>query len=185
MRAFQQPFDERRRAARTRACANGVRVAAVVAERHYRAASRSVPGARYHLRRTPAGWTCECRGYVETGCYQHLGALECRAAREGWPFGDIATPAETSAPPLPLGRVVATRGALDALAAADVAPATLLTRHAAGDWGDISPEDAAENALSLSQGFRVLSIYRVGAARIWVITEADRSSTCLLLPEEY
>jgi hypothetical protein len=80
---------------------------------------------------------------------------------------------------------VATRGALDALAAADVAPATLLTRHAAGDWGDISPEDAAENALSLSQGFRVLSIYRVGAARIWVITEADRSSTCLLLPEEY
>ena len=71
------------------------------------------------------------------------------------------------------------------LAAAGLSPDTLLTRHAAGDWGDVGAEDATENDLSLARGFRLLSSYRAGDARIWIITERDRSATTLLLPEEY
>ncbi len=87
----------------------------------------------------------------------------------------------------PLGRLVATPGALSLLAGAGENPAELLNRHQSGDWGEVSAADARENELSVKKGFRVLSSYRVGkpGARIWVITEADRSSTCLLLPEEY
>jgi hypothetical protein len=86
---------------------------------------------------------------------------------------------------LPLGRICATPGALALLAEAGVAPAELLSRHASGDWGDIPAEDAAENRLSLEQGFRVMSSYEIDGQRVWVITEADRSSTTLLLPSEY
>ena len=87
----------------------------------------------------------------------------------------------------PLGRVVATPGALAALQAAGTSPAELLARHQAGDWGEVPPEDARENERSLKYGWRLLSSYPVGgdAGRVWVITEWDRSSTCLLLPEEY
>ncbi len=86
-----------------------------------------------------------------------------------------------------LGRVVATPGALEALATAGVDPGELLSRHASGDWGELDAHDRRENARSLKHGFRLLSSYRVGDAggRVWIITEADRSSTCLLLPEEY
>ena len=86
---------------------------------------------------------------------------------------------------LRLGRIYATPGALRLLADAGVAPDALLTRHAAGDWGEVPPEDAAENRLSIEQGFRVLSSYAVRGQRVWVITEADRSSTTLLLHQEY
>ena len=87
----------------------------------------------------------------------------------------------------PLGKIVATPGALSLLARSGVNPAELLERHRLGDWGEVPPEDASENDFSVRNGFRILSSYRVGnqKARIWVITEADRSSTCLLLPEEY
>ncbi len=85
----------------------------------------------------------------------------------------------------PLGRIVATPAALDACAVAGISPAALLARHVAGDWGDVCPEDARENELSVREGFRVLSSYAAGEARLWLITEADRSSTCLLLREEY
>ncbi len=85
----------------------------------------------------------------------------------------------------PLGAIGSTPGARDLLAAAGIAPRTLLARHVAGDWGDVPPEDARENALSLRAGFRLVSSYPVGDGRIWIITEADRSSTLLLLPSEY
>ena len=85
----------------------------------------------------------------------------------------------------PLGQVIATPGALDALATASVSAAALLARHAAGDWGDVPPEDAAENALSVARGFRIISSYPVGDERVWVLTEADRSATTLLLPAAY
>jgi hypothetical protein len=85
-----------------------------------------------------------------------------------------------------LGQVVATPGALDALEYAEQTPAEFLARHERGDWGIVDKEDKAENELSLKQGFRILSAYHLSTGvRIWVITEADRSSTCLLLPEEY
>jgi len=71
------------------------------------------------------------------------------------------------------------------MAGARVHPRTFLRRHAAGDWGDICGADRRENELSLEHGWRVLSSYTVGDTRIWVITEADRSATTILLPEEY
>ena len=85
-----------------------------------------------------------------------------------------------------LGRTVSTPGALKSLEAAGQSPLEFLTRHSAGDWGEVSREDAAENEISISKGFRILSAYTLkNGDRIWVITEADRSSTCILLPEEY
>jgi hypothetical protein len=85
-----------------------------------------------------------------------------------------------------LGVVVATPGALEVLGNLEVSPTELLERHAAGDWGDVPPEDAHENEYGLERGLRVLSSYPLpGGERVWIITEADRSSTCLLLPREY
>lgn len=85
-----------------------------------------------------------------------------------------------------LGQTVATPGALKALQDAGQSPAEFLSRHVNGDWGDCCAEDKAENELSLKEGLRILSVYHTSkGVKIWVITEADRSSTCILLPEEY
>ena len=66
----------------------------------------------------------------------------------------------------------------------DLLPA-LLERHRSGDWGEVPKEDALENEFSVRHGFRIVSSYRVaGAERLWVITEADRSVTALLLPSD-
>jgi hypothetical protein len=83
--------------------------------------------------------------------------------------------------------VVATPGALALLDSVREQAVGLLARHQCGDWGEVPAEDARENELSVKEGFRILSSYRVGdqEAVIWIITEADRSSTCLLLPREY
>ena len=85
----------------------------------------------------------------------------------------------------PLGKTVATPGALQLLQSNGVNPGELLMRHQLGDWGIVSKEDQLENELSLKEGFRILSAYQVGNEKVWVITEADRSSTCILLPSEY
>lgn len=92
-----------------------------------------------------------------------------------------------AAPLSPLGQLVATPAALALLADAGENPAELLARHRCGDWSEVVPEDARENELSVLRGLRVLSSYQVGeeGERVWIITEADRSSTCILLPEEY
>ena len=85
-----------------------------------------------------------------------------------------------------LGHVVATPGALAAIGKSGQQPGDFLSRHVRGDWGEVPPEDINENEFSLQHGFRLLSAYRTNAGdRLWVITEADRSSTCILLPEEY
>jgi hypothetical protein len=85
-----------------------------------------------------------------------------------------------------LGQIVATPGALQALARAQQAPVDFLRRHMAGDWGEVDTHDQAENEFSLAHGFRLLSSYRTAAGdTVWAITEADRSATTLLLPEEY
>ena len=89
-------------------------------------------------------------------------------------------------PRFPLGNVVATPGALSALATAGHSPQEFLDRHASGDWGELSEEDRRENEFSIAEGLRILSAYRLqDETKIWIITEADRSSTCILLPEEY
>ncbi len=86
----------------------------------------------------------------------------------------------------PLGRVVATPAALQALIEAGESPVTLIERHVAGDWGDVDEEDRRENDRSLTDGCRLLSAYTlVSGEKLWVITEADRSSTTILLPSEY
>jgi hypothetical protein len=85
-----------------------------------------------------------------------------------------------------LGQVVATPGALEALKAAGDDLAAYLNRHAVGDWGDLDEADKRENELSVARGLRLLSAYRLSNdTKIWIITEADRSATTLLLPSEY
>lgn len=85
-----------------------------------------------------------------------------------------------------LGAIGATPGAVDTLAAAGVQPAALLARHAAGDWGDMDEHDTAENELSVQRRLRIFSAYTLpDSERIWIITEADRSATTLLRPDEY
>ena len=84
----------------------------------------------------------------------------------------------------PLGRVVITRNALDTLPSHDVQQALL--RHASGDWGELDHEDWQENELSLRSGYRLLSAYTASnAVKFWIITEANRSATTVLLPEDY
>ena len=84
----------------------------------------------------------------------------------------------------PVGRLVATPGALGALSEADIEKA--LKRHLAGDWGDLSDQDRAENEAALEYGDRLLSAFRGrDGQKFWVLTEADRSVTTVLLPSEY
>lgn len=89
----------------------------------------------------------------------------------------------------PLGQIVMTRGVADRVAE-DIEFTKLVTdslgRHATGDWGDLCAADKAENELSLREGFRLFSAYeRESMPKIWIITEADRSVTTILFPEEY
>lgn len=106
----------------------------------------------------------------------------------------------SNAPRFALGQMVATPGALELLEQSGFSALALISRHVHGDWGDCCDEDKATNELSVQQGMRVMSVYRlVDAERllqtpldkrsslptVWIITEADRSVTTLLLPEDY
>ena len=88
-----------------------------------------------------------------------------------------------------LGRLVMTRGVNDQVAEDEAFAKFVmssLTRHRRGDWGDLSDEDKQENQFSLEKGFRLLSAYEAeGLPKIWIITEADRSATTILFPDEY
>jgi len=90
-------------------------------------------------------------------------------------------------PLFPLGHILATPGVLTALEKAGQTPLEFLALHVSGDWGELCEEDRKENQFSLERGFRLLSSYRTNAgdAKLYVITEADRSVTTILLPEEY
>ena len=95
-----------------------------------------------------------------------------------------------SLPTIPLfsaGQIVATPGALALLEQVEKTPLEFLSRHLRGDWGDdLCQEDKTENELSLKHGFRLMSSYRINETEtLWVITEADRSVTTMLLPSEY
>ena len=86
----------------------------------------------------------------------------------------------------PLGRIVATPGALSVLQKAEQEPAEFLDKHVNGDWGEVPEEDKKENEFSVQRGFRILSAYTTSADdKIWILTEADRSFTTILLPGEY
>lgn len=101
----------------------------------------------------------------------------------------------TQAVRFPLGQIVSTPGALDLMERYHVNPLLLLGRHLAGDWGDVCQDDAQANQDALENGARLFSVYQLPSpvgmedalapAKVWIITEADRSTTTLLLPEEY
>jgi len=85
-----------------------------------------------------------------------------------------------------LGQVVATPGALATMVSHDVMPISLLHRHVQGDWGKLDEHDTQANEHAVVTGLRILSSYPVGKSKnVWIITEADRSSTTILLPSEY
>lgn len=89
-------------------------------------------------------------------------------------------------PKFPLGQLVATPGALCALQEAGQSPAFFLEKHVSGDWGEVCADDRRANDEALVSGERLLSAYKtLRGVKIWIITEADRSSTCCLRPEEY
>jgi hypothetical protein len=92
-------------------------------------------------------------------------------------------------PPRPkfrLGQLVATPGALRALNDAGQEPLEFIQRHVSGDWGEVNEEDKQENEFSVTHGFRILSAYRTAKGeKIWLMTEAARSATTILLPSEY
>jgi hypothetical protein len=117
---------------------------------------------------------------------------------DGRPSADISAPALSTALPskplFSLGQVLATPGALAALEALGVEPLTLvLGRHVVGDWGDVCDADRELNLHSLANGMRIFSSYKLARSSgegtttetIWIITEADRASTTILLPSEY
>ena len=83
-----------------------------------------------------------------------------------------------------LGQIVITHNALEAIPPGEVR--VVLARHAGGDWGELCEEDRRENARSLTDGGRLMSAHRaVEGTKFWIITEADRSVTTVLLPEDY
>ncbi len=91
-----------------------------------------------------------------------------------------------AAPKFRLGKLVSTPGALAALSEAGQSPMVFISQHVAGKWGDCDEHDRQANEDALKDGDRLFSVYRTSkGVKIWVITEADRSSTCVLLPEEY
>lgn len=93
----------------------------------------------------------------------------------------------TNGPRFPMGRPVITPAAQAALDTAGIEGVLLLARHIHGDWGDLSAEDLASNELALLTGKRLLSSYNLPGrnGKIWIITEADRKATTILLPNEY
>lgn len=86
----------------------------------------------------------------------------------------------------PLGRIVATPGALEALAQAGQSAHEFLTKCAHGEWGELSDEDWRANNFAVTRPLRLLSAYRLRTGEtLWILSEADRSATTLLLPAEY
>lgn len=84
-----------------------------------------------------------------------------------------------------MGLIVITPGAAELLEGSGSDPSDFLSRHSRGDWGDIPEDDIPRNNQALIDETRIISAYKVGDEKIWIITEADRSSTTILLPEEY
>lgn len=85
----------------------------------------------------------------------------------------------------PLGHLVSTPAALELLDRMAVNATELIQRHQRGDWGNVSADDVAENENAIVNDLRILSSYQLGDACLWIITDADRTATTLLLPDEY
>ncbi len=101
------------------------------------------------------------------------------------PKSPIRQNGELIKPLFSTGQIVATPGALALLGREGIPPVALLRKHVTGDWGECGKDDTQANVEALQLSLRIFSVYSVGKGKVWVITEADRSSTTLLLPEEY
>jgi len=105
------------------------------------------------------------------------------------PVIEANRPPQRESSPTPrfaLGQLVATPGALESFQESGQSPLEFIARHVTGDWGDLEEEDRQENEFSVANGFRLLSAYTLSTGqRVWIITEADRSVTTMLLPSEY
>jgi hypothetical protein len=135
-------------------------------------------------------------GWDEEVTYFNQSDLELGSAQWGFPIvqeeafvpcrlSDVQA-VERGERKFPLGQIVATPGAAEALTRNQQEPTEFLRRHWRGDWGRLDQEDIAENELSLTVGLRLLSAYTLkDGTYIWIITEADRSATTILLPSEY
>ena len=98
----------------------------------------------------------------------------------------MIAPANKPEPRFRLGRCLATPGAMAAMETAGQAPADFLDRHIRGDWGDVDADDRQANEDALASDARIFSVYHTTSrVKLWVITEADRSATTILLPSEY
>lgn len=129
--------------------------------------NREIRAVLRPLRRHPPAVTLEVRWDAEQQCW-------------------VSSIMRPIAPKFPLGQLVITRGAIEALAEAGQSPMDFVQRHQSGDWGEVPEADRRENDFSITHGFRILSAYRTTRdVRIWVLTEADRSATTILLPDEY
>ena len=84
-----------------------------------------------------------------------------------------------------LGRIVATPAARETLGELNYSSLDLLRRHMSGDWTEMDSEDQQANREAIIEGDRVFSAYTIQGIKFWVITEADRSATTILLPSEY
>jgi hypothetical protein len=135
-------------------------------------------------------------GWDEELTHFNQSDLELQSAQWGFPIvrDSTFTPCPLSAVQtqergertFPLGQLVATPGAAEAFARNKQEPTEFLRRHWRGDWGELDAEDGAENEYARTHDLRLLSAYTLkDGTRIWIITEADRSATTILLPEEY
>jgi hypothetical protein len=85
----------------------------------------------------------------------------------------------------PLGKIVQTSLAKDELDKLNYSPLNLLRKHMSGDWSEMHEDDQQSNHNAIQEGSRIFSAYIIDGTKFWVITEADRSSTTILLPSEY
>jgi hypothetical protein len=99
--------------------------------------------------------------------------------------GKLPTPGKRNRPLFSLGHLIATSGVNAHIIDNGIDPTPFIRQHHCGRWGDVPPEDAQENDFSVLNDFRILSSYQMAGKRVWIITEADRSSTTLLFPAEY
>lgn len=93
----------------------------------------------------------------------------------------------SSRPLFSLGRLLSTSGAMDIMTRTGTSVITLLRRHSCGDWGIVDESDKRANDLAVTNGTRILSAHALGPGqeKLWLITEADRSATTFLTPDEY
>jgi hypothetical protein len=120
-------------------------------------------------------------GFAAGDWHQSAGSSQTRELLVG-----MINNTSTSRNRFPLGQVVSTPGALDAFAKSGELAQTFLNRHVTGDFGTVCEKDRQANEDAIADGGRVFSVYLLkDQTKIWIITEADRSSTCILLPDEY